>query len=160
MSRLNVGTVNTSLGVKLPLFSSSNKPSSPEVGLMIFNTSKNLVEFWDGGIWSNFESGVVNASGGTITDLYGYRIHTFLNSGTFTVTEASQNAKVEYLIVGGGGAGGGGLGGGGGAGGFLTGTTFVTPQDYSIVGGSGGLGDNKDASLYGGGSGGQDSSAL
>jgi len=55
----------------------------------------------------------------------GYRIHTFLGSGTFTL---DGKRTVEYLVIGGGGGGGGGTGhaGGGGAGGFLTGSAAVT----------------------------------
>ena len=49
-----------------------------------------------------------------------YRVHTFLTSGTFEVTDLGTEGTVEYLVVAGGGAGGSGLGGGGGAGGLLT----------------------------------------
>lgn len=58
------------------------------------------------------------ATGGTITQVGNYKVHTFTASGTFTVTESSD--IVDFLIVGGGGSGGYqsgvGSGGGGGAG--------------------------------------------
>ncbi len=82
-------------------------------------------------------SGVV-ATGGTITDVDGYRIHTFTSSGTFTVT---QGGNVETLVVAGGGGGGSRHGGGGGAGGLqYSSSSAVTAQGYSIVVGNGGDG--------------------
>ncbi|MEI7653434.1 MAG: LamG domain-containing protein [bacterium] len=82
-------------------------------------------------------SGVI-ATGGSITDLGGYRIHTFTSSGTFTVT---QGGLVEYLIVAGGGGAGNSVGGGGGGGGLRGGTfTRIAANSYSIAVGSGGAG--------------------
>ncbi|MBU1992049.1 DUF2341 domain-containing protein, partial [Patescibacteria group bacterium] len=83
----------------------------------------------------------ITATGGTITEVGGYRIHTFTTSGTFQVT--AGNGNVESLVVAGGGGGGitnAGNGGGGGAGGFVTNAGFaVTPQAYAVVVGAGGL---------------------
>jgi len=99
-----------------------------------------------GGIysWVLIKSGGLSATGGTITEVGGYRIHTFTSSGTFTV---SEGGNVDYLVVAGGGAGGaantgsGASGGGGGAGGFRNGTGYaVTPQAYAITVGAGGAG--------------------
>ncbi len=55
----------------------------------------------------------VTATGGTITEVGGYRIHTFTTSGTFT---PNGGMNVEYLIVAGGGSGGARHSGGGGGG--------------------------------------------
>jgi hypothetical protein len=62
------------------------------------------------------------ATGGTVTDVGVYRIHTFTSSGDFTVTSGGE---VEYLVIAGGGGGGSDSstsgrygGGGGGAGGY------------------------------------------
>ncbi len=78
------------------------------------------------------------ATGGTITEIGGYRIHTFTSSGLFTV---NKSMNVEYLVVSGGGGGLGSTGGGGGAGGMLEGTNYpVTPQTYTITVGMGGIG--------------------
>jgi len=81
------------------------------------------------------------STGGTITELGGYRIHTFVTgsrSGQTFTFNPSASANIEYLVVAGGGAGGGALSGGGGAGGMRTGTASVTAQAYSIVIGNGG----------------------
>jgi len=74
---------------------------------------------------------LVAATGGSVTTVGNYKIHTFNSSGTFTVT---AGGTVQYLIVGGGGQGGIG---GGGAGGVLTGCTNVTAQTYTISVGAG-----------------------
>ena len=87
----------------------------------------------------------VQATGGTIIDDGGYRIHVFTGTGPFNV---SQQGFVEYLVVAGGGGSGANSNGtisfnssGAGAGGFRTGTNFpVTVQDYTITIGSGGPG--------------------
>ena len=88
---------------------------------------------------------VPKATGGTITYANNKTIHTFLTSGTFTVTSPSLTS-VDYLIAAGGGGGGGGFdtnasGGGGGAGGLRTGTGQpVTTTSYPVIVGSGGAG--------------------
>jgi hypothetical protein len=79
----------------------------------------------------------MSATGGTVTPVGNYKIHTFTSSGTFTVTSAPANSSVQYVVVAGGG-GGGIYGGGGGAGGYLTGTTTVTATSYTVTVGAGG----------------------
>ena len=87
--------------------------------------------------------GYIAATGGTITTLGDFKVHTFLASGTFTVTNAGSalgSQNVEVLVVGGGGSGGGDVGGGGGAGGLIEGiiTQPVTATAYTITVGDGG----------------------
>jgi hypothetical protein len=60
---------------------------------------------------------IAKATGGTITTLSGYTVHTFTDTGTFT---PSANLEVEYLVVAGGGGGYFNGAAGGGAGGFRT----------------------------------------
>lgn len=90
----------------------------------------------------------VVATGGTITNVNGYRIHTFTTVGasTFTVTSGGD---VDVLVVGGGGGGGGGngstgahySGGGGGAGGLIYNTSIpVSAGTYTVTVGSSGTG--------------------
>jgi len=74
--------------------------------------------------------GAFQATGGTITNVGGYTIHTFTTSGTFNVVSGAFN--VDYLVVAGGGGGAPYRGGGGGAGGFRTATGFpVTSVSYT-----------------------------
>ncbi len=78
------------------------------------------------------------ATGGNITKVGGYRIHTFLSSGTLNIVNATN---VEVLVVAGGGGGGCDMGGGGGGGGVLSSTSFaVTPGSYPVTVGWGGAG--------------------
>ena len=85
-----------------------------------------------------------DATGGTVTTCRvgdeRYRVHTFSQSGQFTIP---HHGHVEVLVVGGGGGSGGGawpyLGGGGGAGGVVhTSELFITNGVYDIVIGTGG----------------------
>jgi len=90
----------------------------------------------------------ITATGGTTsTPGNGYRIHTFISPGTFTI--ASGYDDVEYLIVGGGGggesgdnAGSSGGGAGAGGGGVLQGKILLSGGNYPLVVGSGGGGGN------------------
>jgi len=99
----------------------------------------------DANVWSGRYAG----AGGIITSYLSsgtyYRVHTFLNSGTFYMENATS---VDYLIVAGGG-GGGGSGAansgaaGGGAGGFRTATGLsIAGGTYDVTVGAGGLGGN------------------
>tara|TARA_R110000851_G_scaffold5990_1_gene24352 strand:- start:7 stop:1410 length:1404 start_codon:yes stop_codon:yes gene_type:complete len=63
----------------------------------------------------------VTATGGTITTVGDFKIHTFTSSGCFAVSDAGTpggSTTVDYLVVAGGGGGSGDGAGGGGAGGY------------------------------------------
>lgn len=82
----------------------------------------------------------IDCTGGTITHVGGYKIHTFTVNGTLTVLYAGV---VELLMVGGGGGGGHDDGGGGGAGGLIyVASQALAIQEYPIVIGQGGIGGN------------------
>jgi len=100
-------------------------------------------------------SNQVIATGGTVSDVGGFRVH------TFTVISGDQ---VEVLVVAGGGGGGSsalglGGGGGGGAGGLIYNPSYlITPGSISVIIGSGGasggselnqLGVNGEDSVFG-----------
>jgi hypothetical protein len=75
-------------------------------------------------------------SGGTITTYSGYRVHTFLTSGTFV---AGAAITIDYLVVAGGGGGGAGHAGGGGAGGMRTAASYsLAAGSHTITVGAGG----------------------
>jgi hypothetical protein len=90
------------------------------------------------------KSNAFTATGGTVIDSGGFRIHVFTSPGSFVVSNVTPTVNtVEYLVVAGGGGGGLGIGGGGGggAGGFRTATGFpVTATSYPITVGGGGVG--------------------
>ena len=84
-------------------------------------------------VGSNF----ITATGGTITEVGDFKVHTFTGPGTFTVNStavcASENV-LEYLVIAAGGGGGGDdsgtAGGGGGAGGFRFASPSLSPETY------------------------------
>jgi hypothetical protein len=131
--------VFTGNGITIPVLSSD--PSGAVPGQIYYNSTDKAVKNYDGTAWT-FMTNNISATGGVVTEVNGYRIHTFTSSGTFT---ALNTGTVEYLIVAGGGGGGGRRhAGGGGAGGLLTNIDsyklFVTPNNYSIIIGAGGIG--------------------
>jgi len=87
-------------------------------------------------------AGTAKATGGAISFSGGKTIHTFIQSGTFSVPSPGGLSSVDYLVVAGGGGGGGSRGAGGGAGGYRTGTGLpvsASPGSYTITVGSGGV---------------------
>lgn len=98
------------------------------------------------GILASAVAGGVEATGGTIFDLDGYRYHKFTSSGTFTVIKGGD---IEVLAVAGGGGapyeywgstGYYGYSGAGGAGGQLYAALTIDPAAYAITVGAGGTG--------------------
>ena len=92
--------------------------------------------------------GVV-ATGGNVKRIHNDYIHTFTESGTFTV---AKPGTVQVLVVGGGGGGGCSPygGGGGGAGGVVYNESFaVDVGSYSVIVGAGGTGAKTSANAAG-----------
>jgi hypothetical protein len=106
------------------------------------------------GLW-HMDKNVDNivASGGTVTYDGNYVIHTFTNSGTFTINQA---VNAEVLVVAGGGGGGAGINGyggsgGGGAGGVIYNANYsISANSYSVTVGAGGAGRGSDYRGYSG----------
>lgn len=153
MARLKDSTINDTGFLQIPTGTTGQRPGSPQPGQIRFNTTLNIVEWYDDeyNLW--YPTGVVPpiATGGTVTNVtvegINYRVHTFTSVGrnTFTVTRSGQ---VEYLVVAGGGAGGpgscnAGSNSGGGAGGLLTGLTTVEAGEYFVTVGTGGAGPSQ-----------------
>lgn len=80
----------------------------------------------------------ITATGGTVVDSGGYRIHIFTASSTpgFNITSLGGTGVAEVLVVAGGAAGGGGGGGAGGVRNFPY--TFTATGSYPITVGGGG----------------------
>jgi hypothetical protein len=112
----------------------AQRPASPVLGQTYFNTTLNVLEFYNGTDWFRASS-VVRSD---------QQILTFNSSTTWTVPTGITNVA-QALVVAGGGGGGSTYGGGGGAGGVLYTTNLaVTPGAVLTVtvgaGGVGGLG--------------------
>lgn len=138
-------------GFKLPVGTTAQRPASPATGTMRFNTTSSRVEVYDGAKWRAIGWRSVVASGGTITDVNGYRIHTFTSSSTFNVI---YGGNVEVLVVAGGGGGTGSPwgGGGGGGGGVIYHATYPVTDGASIpvtVGAGGAQGSPGGHSFFG-----------
>jgi hypothetical protein len=134
---------NVTSAVKIPVGTTGQRPGSPVAGQLRYNSTDDQTEIYSGTEWKAVGGLPFDASGGVITTIDGYKIHTYTVSGTFTPS-LTREGKVEVLVVGGGGGGAnyapnpGGGGGGGGAvvSGFLTIAKGTTP--ISVVVGTGG----------------------
>ena len=110
MATLDDTNINDTGFIQLPIGTTAERPGSASAGMIRFNTNLQAPEWYDTATSSWFPLGVIPpiSTGGTITNITqngaNYRVHTFLSSGTLTVT---RPGSVEYLIIGGGGAGGG-----------------------------------------------------
>ena len=124
-------------GLPSDVTSASSAPGSPTAGNLWWDTANLLLKVYSGTSWNVVSNNFI-ATGGTITTVGGYKIHTFTSSGTLTVTNGT--GSVDYLVVAGGGGGAGAShGGAGGAGGLLTGTgVSLSAGSFSITVGAGG----------------------
>ena len=143
MSSLNVDKLNVSVGIELPSYTASNRPTGT-VGLMIFNSTSGTVEIYDGSNWISTGQGGIEATGGIVSISGNYKMHAFTQPGTstFQVTSVPAGTQAEVLVVAGGGGGGGsyGGGGGGGAGGVVHHTAYpISVGSYNVVVGDGGV---------------------
>ena len=94
---------------------------------------------------SNYYSGTITPSGGTITTDGSDTIHTFATAGNGTSTNnfitGIESTAIRWLLVAGGAGGGAGRGGGGGAGGLLQQTSqTIGIGTHAVVVGAGGAG--------------------
>ena len=127
----------------IPSGTTAQRPAGG-AGKIRHNSSTGLLEFWDSVNNTWIGVGEFIAQGGTIVESGGYRYHTFISSGTFSVIQGTK--PIEYLMVAGGGGAGSargdnwGAGGGGGAGGMVAGSVTVQQGGYPIVIGGGGAG--------------------
>jgi hypothetical protein len=104
----------------------------------------------DGTPSSNSQTSVIKSlpTGGTITTVGNYRVHTFTSSGTLSIGNLAVSADL-LMVAGGGGGGAGGQGSthsaaGGGAGGMYNSTsqTLSASTNYTVTIGSGGSGSS------------------
>jgi len=134
-----VGSSGTG-ALTLPSGTTADQPTAV-MGMIRFNETIGKLEFYMGTSWETV--GGMNASqsagSGSTTASGGYKIHTFTDTGTFSVFSGGE---IDYLIVAGGGAGATTDGGGGGAGGVVYGTMNVQAGNYSITIGAGGASVN------------------
>ena len=115
-----------SVGIGTTTTAGRNAGIGTATGEITYNSDVKQLQVYNGSTgWSNLGGGYIEASGGTVSEYQDgsvfYRAHEFANSGQFSVHNAPENAKIDYLLIGGGGSGGtsgpnGRSGSGGGAG--------------------------------------------
>jgi hypothetical protein len=97
----------------LPSGTTAQRPASPTLGMVRYNTTISLLEYYDGTNWrpvTGYSAGTIG-SGGTITKVNNNIVHTFTTVGSATFTP-SFTGYVQVLVVAGGAGPGGGWGGG------------------------------------------------
>lgn len=121
----------------LPIYANVRLPGDPENDLDAATKAFVLANAGSGG------GGGSTVTGGVITDVGEYRVHTFTSAANLTV---SGSIAVEVLAVAGGGGGGAarsgswGGAGGGGAGGFVLASLGLLGGTYPVTIGAGGNG--------------------
>ena len=145
--------INGTGAMKLPVGTTAERPNTPVAGDIRYNSTDEQAEVYSGTVWKAVGGSPFEASGGTITNVSGYRIHTYTSSGVFTPALNSEG-KVEVLVVGGGGGGGSGQFGGGGGGGEVKTAIVDIPKNTAPitvvvgVGGGGAYGGSGTYSLF------------
>jgi len=79
-----------STGVVLPTGSAATRPEYPTFGMIRYNTTSGLVEFYNGSVWSSL------SAGGSIS----YNVDSFTGDGSTTVFNMSEaESSAEQIIV-------------------------------------------------------------
>jgi hypothetical protein len=124
---------NTNTAIKIPVGTTVQRPDTPVAGQLRYNSTLDQAEVYSGTEWKAVGGSPFDASGGTVTTVDGFKIHTFTASGTFTPA-LNAEGKVEYLVVGAGGAGANAYAGAGGGGGEVkAGYLFIAKNTSPIA---------------------------
>ena len=157
---------NTVTAMQIPADTSNNRPTVPVKGYIRYNTTIDLLEFWNGTAWRTLlASGsysTLTVTGYILNSTYtvtytdnnnniitsptttGYTIYSFTGTGITGAVVPSTTMNVTYMVIGGGGSGGTGntsyYGGGGGAGGFRCDVSYglLVGLSYNVSVGAGG----------------------
>lgn len=155
----NLQTTITASYAQPALGTTAQRPGSPSVGAMRYNTDLKYTEIYNGSTWTRFahstniknHADVVTSSGQHITYQHDvYKVHQFVGTGLHTFTPR-YTGTVEVLCIAGGGGGGRHSGGGGGAGGVVYNTSYpvTAGQAYTVTVGVGGQGGGNAGQRYG-----------
>ena len=147
-----IGNVTGEVNITNKTTSQRNAGIGTDNGALVYNSDVKQLQVYNGSTgWSNLGGGYIEATGGTVSEYQDggvfYRAHKFANSGQFNVHNAPENAKIDYLLVGGGGSGGtaagNGRSGAGGGAGLLRYQTnqSISEGSYNITIGAGGVGN-------------------
>ena len=147
---------STFTDITLPSGTTAERPGSPSRGMIRYNTSYTLLEYYDGTSWrpvTGYSNGSIGSGGQSISLLGGGIIHQFTNVGSHTFTP-THSGFVQVLIVAGGGATGRSWAGGGGGGGMIFNRSYPVSAGVGIplsvgAGGAGNTASNGGNSTFG-----------
>ena len=144
MATLKNTTFQGTENIALPSGTTAQRPASPAAGMIRFNTTMNLLEFYNGIRWqtvTGFSAGTVGTGGQSIQYRNGGVVHVYTTVGSHTFTPAFTG-NVEVMVVAGGGGGGSHHGGGGGGGGVIINRAVPVSSGtpYTVTVGGGGAG--------------------
>ena len=152
MSFLNVGTLTTSVGVQLPVFTDASRPSNPQIGLMIFNSTIKEVEIYTTDGWKpvgrdlfgtafNITAVQQGGSGVGSYDVANGSV-SFTTPGYYSMS-ATTPLRIKVQMWGSGGAGGASSSPNyGSAGGYTEGILELDAGNYTFLIGDGGTHSN------------------
>ena len=110
---------STFTDLTLPSGTTAQRPASPTKGMMRYNTTIAIMEYYDGTNWrpvTGYSNGSIGTGGNSISLLGGGVVHQFTAVGAATFTPTFTGYVQVLTVAGGGGATGGWCGGGGGGG--------------------------------------------
>ena len=146
---------STFTDLTLPKGTSAQRPGSPTLGMIRYNTDLALVEYWDGTNWrpvTGFSGGSMGTGGDQRLVRGDGIVHMFTTVGSATFTP-SFNGYVQVLVVAGGaGAGANSWSGGGGGGGVYFNRAYPVSAGTGIaisVGGGASAGNQGGSSTFG-----------
>lgn len=126
MADLQNTTINDTGFISFPAGNDTTQRPGANQGMMRYNATRNLLEFYDGNEWrqvTGYSAGTVGTGGQSITYGNGGIVHIFSTVGNHTFTP-TFTGNVQVLVVGGGGGAGYDWAGGGGGGGVVYNRSF------------------------------------
>lgn len=126
--------------VNIGSYTPANRPTGAAAGDVIYNSTTDSIEFFNGSVWIQSAVIPIIATGGaaTFSPGDGFKYHVFTGTATFTISSGTNDVDA-VIIAGGGGGGAGRDGGGGGAGGMrVVSMGKMAPGSYPVTVGGGG----------------------
>ena len=79
-------TIDDTGFLQFPSGTTAQRPASPLIGMVRWNTDDEALELYNGTEWAGIASGKLVGTGGTLTVSGGYNTHTFTSIGNSTFT--------------------------------------------------------------------------
>ena len=147
---------STFTDLTLPSGTTAQRPASPISGMMRYNTTLSLLEYYDGTNWrpvTGYSAGSMGTGGDQRLVRGNSIVHMFTTVGGHTFTPTFTGYVQVLVVAGGGGAGNSSWAGGGGGGGVIFNRAYPVTAGTGIgitVGGGGAHGNRGGSSVFGG----------